>query len=141
MLEPNQYTFTAGKLTITYTPTGHTGALKPSLSYTDGQQTLNFQGDEIRVIDTEFGKWVSVTLKMTVDRGSTTFSLLIPLIELADKSAEQPFGTVGVNTVHRITPALPDPLPGVAETYEIYELQGKACVVELPLASATGGRS
>jgi len=134
MMSPNQYIFTDDKLTVTYNLLGHTPLpLEPTLTYNDGERTLTFQGPEIRVAHAEFGTLVSVTLDKTIDTGSTSFSVLIPAIELADGKSERTFETAGVNTEHKITR-----LPGSREIYEIYEMQGSARVVELPLAAKPG---
>lgn len=82
---PNLYNFTGynskgDKVTINYSTSSFTG--KPLFNYQEQKQTLNFAGDEIRTVDTEIGTLVTVTIKKTVDTGNTTFSLLIPRVNL-----------------------------------------------------------
>jgi hypothetical protein len=94
-----QYVLEAQDLKITYLVSGFQGL--PYLTYQDSAQTLSFRGTEIRAAETEIGSLVTVTLKLTVDAGSTSFSVLIPAITLADTQAEETFKTVGVLTVHK----------------------------------------
>lgn len=70
-------------ITVTY---GASGAdCKPYLSYSDSNLSRIFKGDEIRVIqETDLGTLVSVSIRMTIDTGSTSFSVLIPRIKMAD---------------------------------------------------------
>ncbi len=76
---------------------------------------------------------------MTVDVGSTSFSFLITVIALADREAEQKFKTAGITTEHKTALV---PTTGLAEIYQIHEMQGVARSVIVPLsASQTGGGS
>jgi hypothetical protein len=134
-MEPNKYVLTGKGLTITYLVSWLLGL--PELTYADGQQTLSFRGDEIRVVDTEIGKLVSVTIQKTVDAGSTSFSVLLPVINLANGATKQSFDTVGVRTVHKT--ALVQPATGVREIYRIFPLEGEASIVKVPLAAGQGG--
>ena len=59
---------------ISYTTTSIAG--KPIFNFTDSEGTRNFTGDEIRTQNTEIGTMVTVTLKLTVDTGNTTLTLL-----------------------------------------------------------------
>jgi hypothetical protein len=131
-LQPNEYTLKGGGITIAYVTNGFLG--HPTLSYKDHHQALHFKGPEIRVLPTEIGALVSVTLNMTIDAGSTSFSFLIPVIELADRNAEQKFETVGVRTDHKT--ALVLPATGLRESYEIHKLEGIARSVIVPLGAA-----
>jgi hypothetical protein len=52
---------------------------------------------------TDVGSIVSVTIVQTVDIGSTSFSLVDPLVMLpADSTGPIPIETKGITTVHRI---------------------------------------
>ena len=127
-----QYTLQGQDLKITYLASGFQGL--PYLTYQDQTQTLNFKGAEIRTAETEIGTLVTVTLQLTVDAGSTSFSVLIPAITLADTQAEETFKTVGVLTVHKTTPLVLPPA-GAREKYEVCELDGSASAVEVPLGA------
>jgi|HubBroStandDraft_6_1064221.scaffolds.fasta_scaffold494445_1 hypothetical protein len=131
-----QYMLQNQDLKITYLASGFQGL--PYLTYQDQTQTLNFKGVEIRAAETEIGSLVTVTIKLTVDAGSTSFSVLIPAITLVDMQATEVFKTVGVLTVHKTGLAGP-PLSGARETYEVWELDGSAHAVEVPLGAETAG--
>src|SRR5215472_11421464 len=95
---PNQYDLRGQGVTVNYSVTSITG--KPQLSFKKGRQTLNFSGDEISVFNTTIGSLVSVTIAKTVDRGFTSFTVLLPSIQLTSPSARQAFRTIGITTVH-----------------------------------------
>jgi hypothetical protein len=133
-IQPNEYTLAGGGVTINFVTDGFLG--RPTLSYKDKHHALHFKGPEIRLLPTEIGGLVSVTLKMTIDAGSTSFSFLIPVIELADRQAEQKFETVGVRTEHKTALVLPG--TGLREIYEIHKVEGIARSVIVPLAATAG---
>jgi hypothetical protein len=137
-LQPNEYALTGGGVTITYLTNGFLG--HPTLSFKDAQLALSFKGPEIRVLPTEIGGLVTVTLRMTIDAGSMSFSFLIPVIALGNRQAEEKFKTVGIRTEHKT--ALVPPTTGLREIYEIHEMQGIARSVIVPLsASQSAGGS
>jgi len=119
---PNQYDLRGGGITISYSVTSITG--KPQLSFKKGRQTLNFSGDEIGVFDTTIGSLVTVIVAKTVDKGFTTFSFLLPSIQLSSPSARQAFRTIGITTVHKTTIA--GPPKGVQQSYKSVQLRGTA---------------
>jgi hypothetical protein len=128
-LQPNHYQLKGGDITVTYLLDGFHNV--PTLSYSDGQQTKEFSGAEIRTLDTEIGTLVSVTTFITIDTGATSFSVLLPAIELADRAHPQHFRTVGISTRHKGPDSFP--LTGVRETYEIIHMHGTASSVLVPL--------
>jgi hypothetical protein len=65
-----------------------------------------------------------VTIAKTVDRGFTTFSFLLPTIELSTASAKQLFRTIGITTVHKTTIA--GPVKGPQQAYKVVLLRGTA---------------
>ena len=119
---PNQYDLRGRGVTISYSVTSISG--KPLLTFKKGKQTLNFSGDEIGVLDTIIGSLVTVTIAKTVDRGFTTFSFLLPSIQLTSPSARQTFQTIGITTVHKTTIA--GPIKGVQQSYKSLQLRGTA---------------
>ena len=54
-----------------------------------GGQTLNFSGSQIRVLNTEIGDLVAVTLAIVPDLSSTVLSVLLPAISLAKPAASR----------------------------------------------------
>jgi hypothetical protein len=119
---PNQYDLRGRGVTISYSVTSISG--KPLLTFKKGKQALNFSGDEIGVLDTIIGSLVTVTIAKTVDRGFTTFSFLLPSIQLTSPSARQTFQTIGITTVHKTTIA--GPIKGVQQSYKSLQLRGTA---------------
>ena len=117
---PNLYQLSGKHLNITYSTTGIDG--KPHFSYQDLQQTLSFTGDQIRSVVTEIGTLVSVTIRMTVDTGGTTFSLLLPRENIPGEQTE-PLETVGITTLHRFSVL---PINGQRDFYTVTRLQGSA---------------
>lgn len=119
---PNLYTLRGGALHVVYSTTGIDG--KPHLSYQDATRTLAFQSDQIRTVDTEIGTLVTVTLQITVDSGSTVFSVLIPSVNLGS-SEQVPVHTEGITTVHRFS-IVPILNHGQTELYTVTRLSGEA---------------
>ncbi|MFN6558495.1 MAG: hypothetical protein RMY28_001630 [Nostoc sp. ChiSLP01] len=110
------------RLKVTYSTTSFTG--EPRLQYQKGRQILQFAGDEIRTTDTEIGTLVTVTLSKTVDTGSTTFSLLIPAVNLGN-SNEAPIETKGITTENRFS-TIPAFNQGQRQIYKVTPLFGTA---------------
>ena len=77
---PNQWDVAGGSIRVRYSTVALVGpAGGPHRLYQDGFRNLKFSGDQIRVSNVaDLGSIVSVTLQLTVDAGSTTFSLLLP---------------------------------------------------------------
>ena len=121
---PNHYQLQGEHLHITYSTTSFTG--KPQLSYKDASQSLNFTGDEIRKTTSEIGTLVTVTIRRTVDSGSTTFTLLVPTVNLTGAiPPPAEIHTIGITTVHRFSVA-PVGNRGQTELYTVTQLSGTA---------------
>ena len=109
-------------LHVVYSTTSITG--QPHLQYNDAIQTLAFTGDQIRTTESPIGTLVTVTTRRTVDTGSTTFTLVIPQINLG-KSMSAHINTFGITTIHRFSVVTPLNL-GQTELYTVTELLGTA---------------
>ena len=81
LVAANMFTAAGGSLHVSYSTNGIDG--KPHLSYQDPVRSLSFTGDEIRRVEGDLGAVVSVTIVRTVDSGSTSFSLLVPHVNVA----------------------------------------------------------
>ena len=125
-MAPNMYQLTGGHLHVTYSTTSING--QPHLNYQDGSQTLSFIGNQIRQTETDIGTLVSVTVRMTVDTGSTEFSLLVPAVNLTDPSSPAIIHTYGITTVHRFS-TVAAANHGQVENYTTTELSGNASLV------------
>ncbi|HEY6350497.1 MAG TPA: hypothetical protein VI636_13910 [Candidatus Angelobacter sp.] len=122
---PDVYDLTGGQMHITYTTTSKTG--QPYFSYQDEHQKLSFKGNEIQQVKTDIGTLVTVRIRMTVDSGSTTFTLLVPTMRLQEFSPG-PIHTIGITTDHKFS-VIPAMNMGQTETYTTTELSGTAKMV------------
>lgn len=136
---PNQYHLHGRGLSVSYYPDGTGPPLQDKgrlrMVYQDAVQTLNFYDADIRVIDSspdDVGTVVSVTTVRTVDTGSTTFSLLVPLVALPDDlNGPVSIETIGLTTIHRIlASAIGHPQ---REVYTVTGLRGTASAGILPI--------
>jgi hypothetical protein len=123
---PNLYKLSGGHMHVTYSTSDKAG--QPRLSYQDSTRTLSFTGNQIRETQTEMGTLVSVTIRMTIDTGSTSFSLLLPRVNLAGPSSTAQVHTYGITTVHKFS-VVPAMNRGQIDLYTATELSGTASVV------------
>ena len=122
---PNMYHLHGHHLQITYSTTSLTGL--PILTYQDAHQAKTFRGDEIRAVPCDLGTLVSVTVRMTIDTGSTSVSIFIPRMQI-DQGTTAAVHTFAVTTLHNLSiPPLRN--RGQLDTYSITELHGTAQVV------------
>ena len=119
---PNLYELNGKHLHIIYSTSSIDG--RPHLTYQDAHQTLTFKGDDIRTVPTEIGKLVTVSLRRTVDSGSTSFTILVPDVTL-DQTNLAHVSTEGLTTLHRfsVVPAFNN---GQKELYTVTPLHGTA---------------
>lgn len=128
MTTPNLFQLHGKSLNISYSSSGLDG--KPHFSYQDVHKSLQFTGDEIRTLETEIGLLVTVNLQVTIDSGSTTFSLLLPNVNLDDQVQQgagmsAPITTEGITTIHRFS-LIPALNRGQTELYSVVQLTGTA---------------
>jgi len=141
LVQPNHYQFSGGHhhgghLNVTYTT--HSGPATPDFpqgppqfSYQDASQSLSFSGKDIEVVETELGQVVSVRIRMTVDSGSTTFSVLVPRVNLVPGQPAS-IHTEGITAIHRLSLA-PGLNHGQLDQYSVMPLHGTASVIIVPL--------
>lgn len=122
---PNMFQLSGHHLHVTYTTTSITG--QPTLTYQDPHLAKSFRGDDIRTVECDLGTLVSVTLRMTVDMGSTTFSLFIPRMQIAE-GTDASMRTYGVTTLHSFS-LIPQASHGQLDTYSVVKLRGTAQAV------------
>lgn len=99
-VEPNLFQLSGKHLHISYATSGIDG--KPHFTYQDQHQTLSFSGNQIRRVDTEAATVVSVTILLTIDTGGTTFSLLLPRVNIPGEQSV-PIHTLGITTRHKFS--------------------------------------
>lgn len=122
---PNLYQLRAGALQVNYSTSGIDG--KPHLHYQDAKESLDFVGDQIRTQPTEIGTLVSVTIRRTVDTGSTSFSVLVPAVKL-NAAGKAQINTECFTTIHRLSP-IPAMNTGQMMIYRSIALSGTASAV------------
>jgi hypothetical protein len=104
---PNLWNLSGGEIHVRYW-TFTLGPIRqgdepPHFTYHDSYRTLSFHGNEIRSVNVpDLGTLVTVTLVLTVDTGSTTFTVLLPRVNIVSDgpSTSVPVSTEGVRTVH-----------------------------------------
>jgi hypothetical protein len=127
-IAPNRFVLQSadGKTKVDYETTSFVGS--PVLNLTQGPGPIrHFAGSQIRTRNTEIGTLVSVTTQMTVDTGSTSFSVLIPAITLTSVSDHKTISTEAIITRHTGPNSVP--ITGVHETYQFVPLSGEASFV------------
>jgi len=123
--QPNLIELKGGYIKITYASTSFSGI--PLLTYEDASGVRHFKGDEIRQLDTEIGRQVTVS----TDRvHGTTLTLLVPIFKLNLNLNESSFTTWAITTTccelvrngdaERTLPV------GALQTYRVDELRGTA---------------
>ena len=124
-IQPNRFVLQSsdGKTKVDYETSNFIG--QPTLNLTQGPGPIrHFSGSEIRRANTEIGTLVTVTTQLTVDTGSTSFSLLIPAITLTSISDHKAFSTDAIVTSHSGPNSVPS--TGVHETYQFIQMKGDA---------------
>ena len=129
-IQPNRYVLQGqnGFDKVEYETSSFIG--QPILILTLGSPTSparQFTGSQIRTVNTEIGTLVTVTTHLTIDTGSTSFSVLIPAITLTSISDRETFSTEAIVTSHSGPNSIPS--TGVHETYHFIPLKGEASFV------------
>jgi hypothetical protein len=122
---PNRFILQSsdGKTKVDYETISFIG--QPILNLTQGPGPIrHFAGSQIRAINTEIGTLVTVTTQITIDTGSTSFSVLIPAITLTSISDNKSFATEAIITSHSGPNSVP--VTGVHETYQFIPMKGHA---------------
>jgi hypothetical protein len=127
-IQPNRYLLQSndGKTKVDYETSSLIG--QPILNLTQAPAPVrHFTGSQIRTLNSEIGTLVTVTTHMTVDTGSTSFSVLIPAITLTGVSDQKALSTEAIVTSHTGPNSVPS--TGVHETYQFIPLKGEASFV------------
>ena len=119
----NMFSLSGGGVHVSYSTSGIDG--KPHMHYQDAMRSLNFTGDEIRRVECDLGTVVSVTIVRTIDAGSTSFSVLIPRVNLPAPFSSVSINTEGVTTHHAFS-IIPPLNQGQRDFYHVTALHGSA---------------
>ena len=123
---PDKFDLRGMGVSVDYATTSFTG--DPTLSYTQGGKTQNFRGDQIRTQETELGFLVTVTIAATPDLSTTTFTLVVPRVNLPQGQPVR-IRTQGITTVSKTSIGGPDLVSGQVQTYQVTPLVGTASFV------------
>lgn len=127
---PNQYHLSGHGVSVDISTTSITGA--PQVLYQDAHGAQTFTGEQVTIEDTAFGRAVTVAISRTVDAGYTSFTVLLPTLNLARGGHH--VDTLGIVGLHRT------PLTGIGHgqstTYSTVSLHGSAAQVESLTAGA-----
>lgn len=129
---PNQYYVQGGGISVAYSPEGwgppHLDQGLLILTYQDASQFQAFYSDRVQTTEVAaLGTIVSVTLAEELLLGSTTFSLLIPAVQLPEGNNSVPITTEAITTFHRLFLSVPQ-----REVYTVAQLTGTAVYGPLP---------
>jgi len=125
--QPTLYTLEGDGIQISYTVSNIAG--QPLFNFQDENgNNHDFSGNQIRVEQTILGTLVTVFLVQSVDSGSTTLTLLVPGVNLAD-TTEQDIETFAIVT-NNLFSILEMKTPRQTQIYEIFELEGTAKFIE-----------
>ena len=120
---PNLFLLHGAAIHVTFS-TGGFGS-KLNLTYQDANGSQSFSDNQINVVQTPIGSLVTVTIRRTVDAGSTNFSVLIPTVNLTGPGQAAPVSTEGITTIHRFS-VIPTFDQGQTELYQFTPLSGTA---------------
>src|SRR3954470_23803724 len=97
--EPNHFDLSGRSIHVTYFVADRFG--QPQVTYHDPTRNESFHGDQVSVVEDTSGLHliVSVTIVHTIDTGSTSFSFIIPRINLPGETVV-PVRTLGITAVH-----------------------------------------
>jgi hypothetical protein len=120
---PNVYLLQGAGIQVAYS-TGGFGS-KLNLTYQDANGSQSFSDNQINITQTPVGSLVTVAIRRTVDAGSTSFSVLIPTVNLMGPGQAAPVATEGITTIHRFS-VIPAFDQGQTELYQVTPLSGTA---------------
>lgn len=125
MLSPaNVFNLQNDVLHISYS-TGALGSIL-GLTYHEAPRTLTFKGDQLRKVLSDLGDQISVTLQLSVDAGSSTFTLFVPKVAVQLNNHVN-IETIGITALHR---SVMSPMSHAQlDTYSVTKLRGSASSV------------
>jgi hypothetical protein len=123
--QPNMFQLSGHGVTVSLALTGISG--EPNFAYQDSHHALSFSGkQEITLEETELGQLATVILVKSVDAGDTSFSILIPRLNIV--AGHNHVETLGITAVHRTS------LAGIGHgqltAYHVIHLHGTASQIE-----------
>lgn len=137
MPDPNEYSLHGDNITITYWPHGSGPVLegfgRVALVYAAGGEERRFAEADVTTTPTPIGSLVTVTLVAAPARDVTTFTVILPPVELSGgPGSEAPLHVPAISAVGRDPEVLNEP----ALTYKVMHLSGTAKIVEVAAIAA-----
>jgi hypothetical protein len=124
---PNFYELQGDKLKVSYTTTGLTG--QPTFTLQQGRKTLTFDKNQIQTARVPIGSLVTVTIETVPDVKATTFSLVLPDVNMQN-STKVSIKTIGILTTSKTSIGGPKIVKGAVQTYKVANLSGTARIVK-----------
>jgi hypothetical protein len=125
-VQPNLFEVAGGATSISYATTGIAG--KASFHYHDANHDVQVEGPDIRTKKTELGTEVTIDVDVVEDGPSSTATLLVPTVNLGDKT-EQALRTTAIVTATANTIGGPGLVSGQLQRYKTVGLRGTAKIV------------
>jgi hypothetical protein len=121
-IEPTFYELSGGDIKVTYATSNPAGI--PQFSYSRGEQ--NWSGDRIRVLETEIGRLVSVSIEKALDGATTLLSIVLPHVTLDSLGEGVDVQAVAIITTVHSSIVGPKIVDGPIESYRVVDLRGTA---------------
>lgn len=121
---PNFYELAGDGIQLTYSTSSFEGS--PHFNYHSASVNKLFVGEQIRLVETELGTLVTVMINQTPDAGSTSFTLLVPRVNLRVSDGAN-IVTEGITTLHKTS--IIGPPNGQTDFYTTHRLHGTASFV------------
>jgi hypothetical protein len=122
----NLYELSGHGTRVSYSSSSISG--RPILTYEHQGKSQSFQGDALRVLETEIGSLVTVTLEAVPDLHVVTLSVLVPPVNV--EGTEARVETESIRTTARTSIAGPSLVKGQVNIYETVKLHGSAKAVD-----------
>jgi hypothetical protein len=122
-LQANLFELRGGGVTVNYAASSLDGS--PRLTYRNMGQTRSFAGDELTTVPTAIGTLVTVQLAATPDLSTTTFTVVIPQVNV-DSGQSANVRTQGITTVERTSIGGPALVRGQVQSNRVVNLTGTA---------------
>ncbi len=120
LIQPTVWNLAGGDVQLRYS------SVEGRLHYQNPQLIRDFHDPDLRVVEApDLGTLVSVTLTSTIDFGSTTFTILLPVTNLAPRMAFAPVATHGITVAHNFSP-VPEFRYGQQELFTVTPFHGTA---------------
>ena len=122
LTQANLFELSGRDIHVTYSTTSILGG--PLFSYRDNDRNVSFRGDQIEVLETQFGQLVTVTIEQIPDLRTVRFTLVLPVVTVMPQSGGTHIKAGGITTT--IPTSIAGPLPGPQQLYSVTTLRGTA---------------